>query len=121
MKEGSFKDELENHKCPITAVMDQSRKSECVVTAVPLINEAQLTATTGGNELYCYRCVAPFGVIILIAGVVVTAIAYNIDSSRSVLLIFGLILLTFGILLMIFSAICWKIRQRRKSAKEEKT
>lgn len=51
-----------------------------VVTTVPLINEVQLTAATGGAEMSCYRCTVPFGVVVLIAGIVVTAVAYTFNS-----------------------------------------
>ncbi|KYO31031.1 transmembrane protein 100 [Alligator mississippiensis] len=104
---------------PVT--MEKSNNNECVVTTVPLVSECQLTAATGGAELSCYRCTIPFGVVILIAGVVVTVVAYSFNSHGSVISVFGLVLLSSGLLLLASSAVCWKVRQRNKKAKRRES
>lgn len=85
-----------------------------VVTRIPRINEVQLTAATGGTEMSCYRCTVPFGVVVLIAGIVVTAVAYTFNSHGSIISVLGLALLSAGLGLLGCSAICWRVRQRRK-------
>ncbi|MEQ2209782.1 hypothetical protein XENOCAPTIV_003964, partial [Xenoophorus captivus] len=75
---------------------------------IPLVNEVQLTAATGGTELSCYRCTVPFGVVVLIAGIVVTAVAYSFNSHGSTISYFGLVLLSAGLVLLASSAVCWK-------------
>ncbi|KAM9745400.1 transmembrane protein 100 isoform 1-T3 [Menidia menidia] len=86
--------------------------------SVPLVNEVQLAAATGGAELSCYRCTVPFGVVVLIAGVVVTAVAYGFNSHGSTISYFGLVLLASGLLLLAASALCW--RRRRERQKERR-
>nr|XP_057904607.1 transmembrane protein 100 [Doryrhamphus excisus] len=81
---------------------------------IPLVNEVQLAAATGGTELSCYRCTVPFGVVVLIAGVVVTAVAYSFNSHGSTISYLGLVLLSAGLLLLASSAVCWKVRMERK-------
>lgn len=81
---------------------------------IPLVNEIQLTAATGGAELSCYRCTIPFGVVVLIAGIVVTAVAYSFNSHGSTISYFGLVLLSAGLVLLASSAVCWKMRLERK-------
>ncbi|CDQ80232.1 unnamed protein product [Oncorhynchus mykiss] len=85
-----------------------------VVTTVPLINEVQLTAATGGAEMSCYRCTVPFGVVVLIAGIVVTAVAYTFNSHGSTISVLGLVLLSAGLALLGSSAVCWRVRLGRK-------
>ncbi|XP_063070120.1 transmembrane protein 100 isoform X2 [Engraulis encrasicolus] len=79
--------------------------------SIPLVNEVQLTAATGGAELSCYRCTVPFGVVVLIAGIVVTVVAYSFNSHGSTISYFGLVLLSFGLVLLGSSAVCWKMFQ----------
>ncbi|XP_040047781.1 transmembrane protein 100 [Gasterosteus aculeatus] len=87
---------------------------------IPLVNETQLTAATGGAELSCYRCTVPFGVVVLIAGVVVTAVAYSFNSHGSTISYFGLVLLSSGLVLLASSVVCWKLRlERRKERRRE--
>ncbi|KAG7491709.1 hypothetical protein MATL_G00007400 [Megalops atlanticus] len=94
--------------------MEKTNNNDCVVTAIPLINEVQLTAATGGAELSCYRCIVPFGVVILIAGIVVTAVAYSFNSHGSTISVLGLVLLSTGLLLLGSSAVCWRVRLEKK-------
>ncbi|XP_042529817.1 transmembrane protein 100 [Dipodomys spectabilis] len=106
----------------LTAVtMEKNPKSEVVVTTVPLVTEVQLMAATGGAELSCYRCIIPFAVVVFIAGIVVTAVAYSFNSHGSIISIFGLVLLSSGLLLLASSALCWKVRQRNKKAKRRES
>ncbi|KAJ3600989.1 hypothetical protein NHX12_031962 [Muraenolepis orangiensis] len=87
---------------------------------IPLVTEHQLTAATGGAELSCYRCTVPFGVVVLIAGVVVTAVAYSFNSHGSTICYFGLVLLSGGLVLLASSVVCWKVRlERRKERRRE--
>ncbi|XP_064171625.1 transmembrane protein 100-like [Anguilla rostrata] len=86
----------------------------------PLVSEVQLTAATGGAELSCYRCTVPFGVVVLIAGLVVTAVAYAFNTHGSTISVLGLVLLSAGLLLLAASAACWKVRrQRQKERRRE--
>lgn len=89
--------------------------------SVPLVNEVQLTAATGGAELSCYRCTVPFGVVILIAGIVVTVVAYSFNSHGSTISYFGLVLLSFGLVLLGSSVICWKVRMERKKERRRES
>ncbi|KAM4531538.1 transmembrane protein 100 [Odontesthes bonariensis] len=88
---------------------------------IPLVNEVQLTAATGGAELSCYRCTVPFGVVVLIAGIVVTAVAYSFNSHGSTISYFGLVLLSAGLVLLVSSAICWKVRLERKKERRRES
>ncbi|XP_078135494.1 transmembrane protein 100-like [Sander vitreus] len=81
-------------------------------THIPHVNEVQLSAATGGAETSCSRCTMPFGVVVLIAGVVVTAVAYAFNSHGSVISVLGLALLAAGLLLLAASAVCWRQRHR---------
>ncbi|XP_077482739.1 transmembrane protein 100-like [Stigmatopora argus] len=93
------------------------KDGDAVVTAtwVPHINEAQLlSAATGGAEMSCYRCTVPFGLVILIAGVVVTGLAYTFNSHGSTISVLGLVLLGAGLGLLAASVACWKLRKRGK-------
>ncbi|XP_006125207.1 transmembrane protein 100 [Pelodiscus sinensis] len=121
MTDEPIKEVLGAPKHPEPVMMEKSNNNDCVVTTVPLVSECQLTAATGGAELSCYRCTVPFGVVILIAGVVVTAVAYSFNSHGSVISVFGLVLLSSGLLLLALSAVCWKIRQRHKKAKRRES
>lgn len=85
-----------------------------VTSHVPHINEVQLTAATGGAEMSCYRCTVPFGVVVLIAGIVVTAVAYTFNSHGSTISVLGLVLLSAGLGLLGSSALCWRLRLRKK-------
>uniref|UniRef100_A0A672I0I3 Transmembrane protein 100 n=1 Tax=Salarias fasciatus TaxID=181472 RepID=A0A672I0I3_SALFA len=88
--------------------------------SVPLVNEVQLTAATGGAELSCCRCTVPFGVVVLIAGVVVTAVAYSFNRHGSTISCLGLALLAAGLALLAASALCWRLRlERRKERRRE--
>lgn len=88
---------------------------------IPLVNEVQLTAATGGAELSCYRCTVPFGVVVLIAGIVVTAVAYSFNSHGSTISYFGLVLLSAGLVLLALSAVCWKVRMERKKERRRES
>ncbi|XP_065504028.1 transmembrane protein 100 isoform X2 [Caloenas nicobarica] len=108
-------------KHPDSTTTEKSNNNDCVITTIPLVRECQLTAATGGAELSCYRCTVPFGVVILIAGIVVTAVAYSFNSHGSIISVFGLVLLSSGLLLLASSAVCWKIRQQNKKAKRRES
>ncbi|XP_047465000.1 transmembrane protein 100-like [Mugil cephalus] len=101
------------------------RKDSVIVTTrvprVPHVNEVQLTAATGGAEMSCYRCIIPFAVVVLIAGVVVTAVAYAFNSHGSNISVLGLVLLSAGLGLLGSSAICWRLRQKKKSDKRRES
>ncbi|XP_071776075.1 transmembrane protein 100-like [Centroberyx gerrardi] len=101
---------------------DRPKKDRSVVvTTVPLINEVQLTAATGGAEMSCYRCTVPFGVVVLIAGVVVTAVAYAFNSHGSTISVLGLALLSAGLGLLGASAVCWRVRLGKKKDKRRES
>ncbi|XP_078510535.1 transmembrane protein 100 isoform X2 [Lissotriton helveticus] len=122
MTEDPIKEILGGPKCLEQVMVEKTNNNDCVVSAVaPRVSETQLTAATGGAELSCYRCTIPFGVVILIAGVVVTAVAYSFNSHGSIISVFGLVLLSSGLLLVCSSAFCWKIRQRKKRAKRRES
>ncbi|XP_058532042.1 transmembrane protein 100 [Ochotona princeps] len=108
-------------KSPLPATTEKSTKSEVVITTVPLVSEIQLMAATGGAELSCSRCVIPFAVVVFIAGIVVTAVAYSFNSHGSVISIFGLVLLSSGLFLLASSALCWKVRQQSKKARRRES
>ncbi|XP_036400686.1 transmembrane protein 100-like [Megalops cyprinoides] len=114
MPEESSKDTMRVPTSPERVLMEKTNNNDCVVTAVPLVNEVQLTAATGGAELSCYRCIVPFGVVILIAGIVVTAVAYSFNSHGSTISVLGLVLLSTGLLLLGSSAVCWRVRLEKK-------
>uniref|UniRef100_A0A673MLK4 Transmembrane protein 100 n=1 Tax=Sinocyclocheilus rhinocerous TaxID=307959 RepID=A0A673MLK4_9TELE len=82
-----------------------------------LVNGAELTTATGGAEGSCSRCTLPFGVVLLIIGVAVTAVAYSFSTHGSTISILGLLLLTSALLLLGFSAVCRRCRKRRKMDK----
>ncbi|XP_067432477.1 transmembrane protein 100-like [Thunnus thynnus] len=92
-----------------------------MTTRVPHINEVQLTAATGGAEMSCYRCTVPFGIVVFIAGIVVTAVAYTFNSHGSTISVLGLVLLSAGLGLLGSSAICWRVRLRRKKDKRRES
>ncbi|KAG9473598.1 transmembrane protein 100 [Eleutherodactylus coqui] len=121
MMEQPIKDILLGSPKSSDPMMVEKCANDCVITTVPRVNETQLTAATGGAELSCYRCTIPFGVVILIAGIVVTAVAYSFNSHGSIISVFGLVLLSSGLLLVCSSALCWKIRQRKKRAKRRES
>lgn len=121
MTEESIKEILGNPKSPKPDTMEKNPKREVVINMVPLVSEIQLTAATGGAELSCYRCIIPFAVVVLIAGIVVTAVAYSFNSHGSIISIFGLVLLSLGLSLLASSALCWKVRQRNKKAKRRES
>ncbi|XP_077475043.1 transmembrane protein 100 isoform X1 [Stigmatopora argus] len=97
------------------------RPAATAVVDVPLVNEVQLAAATGGAELSCYRCTVPFGVVVLIAGVVVTAVAYGFNSHGSTISYLGLVLLSAGLALLAASAVCWKVRLGRKKERRRES
>ncbi|EGV99567.1 transmembrane protein 100 [Cricetulus griseus] len=121
MTEEPIKDNLGSPKSPTPVIMEKSPKSEVVITTVPLVSEVQLMAATGGAELSCYRCIIPFAVVVFIAGIVVTAVAYSFNSHGSIISIFGLVLLSSGLFLLASSALCWKVRQRNKKVKRRES
>lgn len=102
---------------------EKSRRDHGVVvtTRVPHVNEVQLTAATGGADMSCYRCTVPFGVVVLIAGVVVTAVAYTFNSHGSTISVLGLVLLSSGLGLLGSSALCWRFRTRKKKDKRRES
>ncbi|KAM8813425.1 transmembrane protein 100 [Rhynchonycteris naso] len=121
MTEEPVKESPGTPRSPNPGTMEKSPKSEVVVTMVPLVSEVQLMAATGGAELSCYRCIIPFAVVILITGVVVTAVAYSFNSHGSIISILGLVLLSSGLFLLASSALCWKVRQRSKKGKRRES
>lgn len=121
MTEEPIKEILGTPKSPKPGTMEKNAKSEVVFTTVPMVTEIQLMAATGGAELSCYRCVIPFAVVVLIAGIVVTTVAYSFNSHGSVISIFGLVLLSLGLFLLASSALCWKVRQRNKKTKRRES
>lgn len=106
---------------PKPGTTEKSPKSEVVITTVPVVSEIQLMAATGGAELSCYRCIIPFAVVILITGIVVTAVAYSFNSHGSIISILGLVLLSSGLFLLASSALCWKLRQRHKKGRRRES
>ncbi|CAJ1081391.1 transmembrane protein 100-like [Xyrichtys novacula] len=101
---------------------EKSGKDGVIVTThVPHINEVQLTAATGGAEMSCYRCTVPFGVVVLIAGIVVTGVAYTFNSHGSTISVLGLVLLSAGLGLLGSSALCWRVRLRKKRDKRRES
>ncbi|KAK7938778.1 hypothetical protein WMY93_002104 [Mugilogobius chulae] len=96
------------------APSDKPNSAERHVTvSIPLVNEVQLTAATGGTELSCYRCTVPFGVVVLIAG--------SFNSHGSTISYFGLVLLSAGLVLLASSAVCWKVRMERKKERRRES
>ncbi|KAJ8246387.1 hypothetical protein GJAV_G00267190 [Gymnothorax javanicus] len=114
MPEEFNKDIMRVPSAPERVHMEKTNNNDCVVTAIPLVSEIHLSAATGGAEHSCYRCVVPFGVVILIAGIVVTAVAYSFNSHGSTISVLGLVLLSTGLLLLGSSVVCWKARLVRK-------
>lgn len=111
-------------KTPATSEKPKAAEPPAVATTtvnIPLVNEVQLTAATGGAELSCYRCTVPFGVVVLIAGIVVTAVAYSFNSHGSTISYFGLVLLSAGLALLASSAVCWKVRLERKKERRRES
>lgn len=102
---------------------DKSRKDHRVIVTrhAPHVNEVQLSAATGGAEMSCYRCTVPFGVVILIAGIVVTVVAYTFNSHGSTISVLGLVLLSAGLGLLGSSAVCWRVRLRKKKDKRRES
>lgn len=121
MTEEPIKEILGTPKSPKPGTMEKNPKSEVVFNTVPMVTEIQLMAATGGAELSCYRCIIPFAVVVLIAGIVVTAVAYSFNSHGSIISIFGLVLLSLGLFLLASSAVCWKVRQRNKKSKRRES
>ncbi|XP_061665738.1 transmembrane protein 100-like [Syngnathoides biaculeatus] len=94
----------------------RDRDAAVTATWAPHADEAQvLSAATGGAEMSCYRCTVPFGVVVLIAGVVVTGVAYTFNSHGSTISVLGLVLLGAGLGLLGASATCWRLRARGDS------
>lgn len=105
---------------PVTSEKSDDADATTAIN-VPRVNEVQLTAATGGAELSCYRCTVPFGVVVLIAGVVVTAVAYSFNSHGSTISYFGLVLLSAGLVLLASSAVCWRVRLERKKERRRES
>ncbi|KAK5884483.1 hypothetical protein CesoFtcFv8_018298 [Champsocephalus esox] len=110
-------------RTPVTPEKANNTESPAATQVnIPLVNEVQLTAATGGAELSCYRCTIPFGVVVLIAGIVVTAVAYSFNSHGSTISYFGLVLLSAGLVLLASSVVCWKMRlERRKKERRRES
>lgn len=121
MTEEPIKEILGTPKSPKPGTTEKKPTKEVVVNMVPQVSEIQLTAATGGAELSCYRCLIPFAVVVLIAGTVVTAVAYSFNNHGSTISILGLVLLSLGLFLLTSSALCWKARQRSKKAKRRES
>ncbi|XP_007526751.1 transmembrane protein 100 isoform X2 [Erinaceus europaeus] len=121
MPEDPIKEILGTPVSPKPGTMEKNPQKEVVINMVPLVSEIQLTAATGGTELSCYRCIIPFAVVVLITGIVVTAVAYSFNSHGSIISIFGLVVLSLGLFLLASSALCWKVRQRSKKAKRRES
>ncbi|KAM8836170.1 transmembrane protein 100-like isoform 1-T1 [Spinachia spinachia] len=97
-----------------------NRGSVALAPRVPHVNEVQLTAATGGAEASWRRCTAPFAVVVLIAGVVVTVVAYTLNSHGSTISVLGLVLLSAGLVLLGSSAVCWRVRLRRSKGDQRR-
>ncbi|XP_015259951.1 transmembrane protein 100-like [Cyprinodon tularosa] len=110
-------------RIPASISAERLRKDGPVVvtTRIPHVNEVQLTAATGGAEMSCYRCIVPFAVFVLIAGVVVTVVAYTFNSHGSTISLLGLGMLSTGMGLLGCSAICWRLRLRKKKDKRRES
>lgn len=123
MPEDPLKDIMTVPTAPERSLTDKTNNNDPLVSAVtiPLVTEGQLTAATGGAELSCYRCTVPFGLVVLIAGIVVTAVAYSFNSHGSTISYFGLVLLSAGLGLLGLSAICWKVRLERKKERRRES
>lgn len=119
-------EELNKDTMRTPATPEKTNNNDCpaapmTTVNIPLVNEVQLTAATGGAELSCYRCTVPFGVVVLIAGIVVTAVAYSFNSHGSTISYFGLVLLSAGLVLLASSAVCWKVRLERKKERRRES
>lgn len=121
MPEEANKDAMRTPATPEKANNNEHPAAGAATVNIPLVNEVQLTAATGGAELSCYRCTVPFGVVVLIAGIVVTAVAYSFNSHGSTISYFGLVLLSAGLVLLASSAICWKVRLERKKERRRES
>uniref|UniRef100_A0A3Q3W6C9 Uncharacterized protein n=1 Tax=Mola mola TaxID=94237 RepID=A0A3Q3W6C9_MOLML len=110
-------------RMPASVSAEKPRKDPGVVVTmrIPHMNDVQLTAATGGTEMSCYRCTVPFGVVVLITGVVVTAVAYAFNSHGSTISVLGLVLLSAGLGLLGASAVCWRVRLRKKKTKRRES
>lgn len=121
MPEEANKDTMRTPATPEKANNSERPASGVTSVNIPLVNEVQLTAATGGAELSCYRCTVPFGVVVLIAGIVVTAVAYSFNSHGSTISYFGLVLLSAGLVLLASSVVCWKVRLERKKERRRES
>ncbi|KAL7826646.1 hypothetical protein AOLI_G00318550 [Acnodon oligacanthus] len=123
MPEEPLKDTMTVPTAPERSLTDKTNNNDPLVSAVtiPLVTEGQLTAATGGAELSCYRCTVPFGLVVLITGIVVTAVAYSFNSHGSTISYFGLVLLSSGLALLGLSAVCWKVRLERKKERRRES
>ncbi len=121
MPEEANKDAMRTPATSEKANNNERSAAHVTTVNVPLVNEIQLTAATGGTELSCYRCTVPFGVVVLIAGIVVTAVAYSFNSHGSTISYFGLVLLSAGLVLLASSAVCWKMRLERKKERRRES
>lgn len=121
MPEEVSKDAMRTPATPEKAGSTEHPAVPATTVNIPLVNEVQLTAATGGAELSCYRCTVPFGVVVLIAGIVVTAVAYSFNSHGSTISYFGLVLLSAGLVLLASSVVCWKMRLERKKERRRES
>ncbi|XP_072523735.1 transmembrane protein 100 [Salminus brasiliensis] len=89
--------------------------SDCAIMSNSiLVSELELTMATGGTEGSCYRCTLPFGVVLLMIGIAVTAVAYGFNSHGSTISILGLVLLSCSLLLLALTAVCWKLQRGKE-------
>uniref|UniRef100_A0A3Q3AQF2 Transmembrane protein 100 n=1 Tax=Kryptolebias marmoratus TaxID=37003 RepID=A0A3Q3AQF2_KRYMA len=109
------------HRSCFGSLQVQKVHGVVMTTRVPHVNEVQLTAATGGAEMSCSRCTVPFGVVVLITGLVVTAVAYTFTSHGSTISVLGLVLLSAGLGLLGSSTVCWRVRLRRKRDKRRES
>lgn len=121
MPEEANKDAMRTPATLEKASSNEHPAAPATTVNIPLVNEIQLTAATGGAELSCYRCTVPFGVVVLIAGIVVTAVAYSFNSHGSTISYLGLVLLSAGLVLLASSVVCWKMRLERKKERRRES
>ncbi|KAK5905446.1 hypothetical protein CgunFtcFv8_001410 [Champsocephalus gunnari] len=101
--------------------LSQNKSRVVLLSRVPHVNELQLTAATGGAEMSCNRCIVPFAVVVLIAGIVVTVVAYTFNSHGSNISLLGLVMLSAGLFLLGSSALCWRLRGSKKPDKRRES
>ncbi|XP_032823273.1 uncharacterized protein LOC116949747 [Petromyzon marinus] len=86
--------------------------------------QLQLLAATGGAEGACYKCLAPFGVALLVSGAAVSAVAYGRNAHGSPITLLGLALLGLGALLGLLGAagcLLHRHRELSRARRESRT